>query len=326
MPSLFRRSCLFRRKTKDFFCPGLPPHKPVASIVAVSLLAALSCTRPQPDSRPKDPVHIEYRDGIARRVLVPAYPKRIISLAPNVTEVLYLLGAGPQICGVTRQCDWPDDVRNKPKIGDLLNPNHEVILAAQPDLVIASTAGNDQAAIQKLTDLGLPVFVTAPRSVGGIFSSVAQLGRITGHTAQGERLVSEMKGRLAEIDRRLSGVTPQRVFLVTWFEPLLAPGRNTFENDVLRLARAESISADIDEFYPRFSLEQVLLRDPDVILTVRHSGKPLPDLNQIAGWQKLRAVRNGRILVVGEVLQHPSPRFVEGVEELARKLYPERFQ
>jgi iron complex transport system substrate-binding protein len=304
----------------------MPRGKKLLWILTAGVLAVASCTHPKPGSIPEHPARIEYRDGIGRRVLVPPHPKRIISLAPNVTEVLYLLGAGPQICGVTRQCDWPDDARHKPQIGDLLNPNHEVILAARPDLVVASTAGNDRAAIQKLTELGLPVFVTAPRSVEGIFSSVVQLGRITGHLAQGERLVSDMKTRLAETARRLSGVTPQRVFLVTWFEPLLAPGKNTFENDVLRLARAESISADIDDFYPRFSLEQVLARDPDVILTVRHSGKPLPDLRRMAGWQKLRAVRNGRILVVGEVLQHPSPRFVEGVEELARKLYPERFR
>jgi iron complex transport system substrate-binding protein len=87
-----------------------------------------------------------------------------------------------------------------------------------------------------------------------------------------------------------------------------------------------SISAAIDEFYPRYSLEQVLMDDPDAILTVRHAGDPLPDLTRIAGWSRLRAVREGRVYVLSEVLQHPSPRFVEGVEELASKLYPERFR
>ena len=115
-------------------------------------------------------------------------------------------------------------------------------------------------------------------------------------------------------------------FFITWFDPLLAPGRKTFENDVLSLANIQSISASSDEFYPRYSLEQVVAQNPEVILTVAHPGNPLPDLRQMAGWRTLEAVRQGRIYILSEVLQHPSPRFVDGVEELASKVYPERFQ
>jgi iron complex transport system substrate-binding protein len=292
---------------------------------ALFLVLCSSCSDTR-KAAPQDASNlIEYTDGIGRRVLVPAAPGRIISLAPSVTELLYLLGAESQIAGVTQQCDWPARVREKPKIGDLLNPSYEVILAARPDLVIASTAGNDQAAVQRLAQLGLPVYVTAPRNVERIYQSVLEVGRITGHHSEADRLLTEMKERLAQVKRRLDGLPPTRAFMITWFDPLLAPGKNTFENDVLRLAGVESISADIDEFYPRFSLEQVLARNPDVILTVRHSGKALPDLKRAAGWREVRAVQNGRIYILGEVLQHPSPRFVEGVEELARKLHPERF-
>jgi ABC-type Fe3+-hydroxamate transport system substrate-binding protein len=116
---------------------------------------------------------ISYLDGIGRQVNLPRHPRRIISLAPNVTETIYLLGANDRLIGVTVQCDWPADAVNKPKIGDLLNPNYELILAARPDLVIASTAGNDRAAVLKLSDLGLPVFVTAPRSTEKIMESIA---------------------------------------------------------------------------------------------------------------------------------------------------------
>jgi iron complex transport system substrate-binding protein len=294
----------------------------------ISLLAVFStgCSRSRNVAPAGSSDLIEYTDGIGRRVPVPKSPKRIISLAPNVTELLYLLGAEAQVAGVTSQCDWPDQVREKPKIGDLLNPSYEVILSMKPDLIVASTAGNDQAAVLRLAQLGLPVYVTAPRTVEKIFHSVLDVGRITGHQTRADQLVAEMKDRLAEVRRRLAGLPPTRAFMITWFDPLLAPGKNTFENDVLRLAGVESISADIDEFYPRFSLEQVLARDPDVILTVRHSGKALPDLKHSGGWREVRAVREGRIDILGEVLQHPSPRFVEGVEELARKLHPERFQ
>ena len=237
-----------------------------------------------------------------------------------------MVGAWDRVIGVTSQCDWPEAVRLKPKTGDLLNPNYERILAAKPDLIIASTAGNDRAAILKLADLHLPVFVTAPRSVDGIFATVENIGRITDCASQAERVVSEAKGRLAQVKRRLSGLPPVRAFFITWFDPLLAPGRNTFETDILRQLDIVSITADINQFYPHCSVEQVLADDPDAIITVEHRGNPLPDLKRISGWQHLRAVREGRIYVLNEVFQHPSPRFVDAVEDLARRLHPERFQ
>ncbi len=267
-----------------------------------------------------------YTDGIGRQVTLAKHPERIISLAPSVTELIYLLGADGRLVGVTSQCDWPDSVRSKPRIGDLLNPNYEVILAAHPDLVIASTAGNDRAAVFKLADLGLPVYVTAPRNVQKIFETVEAVGRITDCAARGVAVVSRMKERLADIKRRLAGLPPVRAFFITWFDPLLTPGKETFETDLLRLAGVESISANVDQYYPRFSLEQVVARDPDVIITVNHEGSPLPDLRRLAGWQRLRAVRQGKIYVLNEVFQHPSPRFVDGVEEMARRLHPERFR
>jgi iron complex transport system substrate-binding protein len=265
-------------------------------------------------------------DMIGQRVVLPSYPQRIISLAPSVTEVLFMLGCGERVIGVTTQCDWPPlEVEKIQKIGSLLAPNYELVLASRPDLIIASTAGNDRAAIMKLADLGLPVFVTAPRTVEGIFQTTLEIGRITGRAAEAESLVGATRSRLEAIRSRLSGARPVRAFFVTWFDPLLAPGRKTFENDLLALANATSISATSDEFYPRYSLEQVLAQNPDVILTVKHSGKPVQDLRTIPGWAKLEAVRKGRVYFLSEVLQHPSPRFVEGIEELAHALYPERF-
>ena len=102
-----------------------------------------------------------------------------------------------------------------------------------------------------------------------------------------------MKERLDKVKLRIAGLPPVRAFFITWFDPLLAPGKNTFENDVLRLAGVISITADIPQYYPRYSLEQVLVKDPDVILTVEHKGNPIPDLRKIAGWQDLRAVQAG---------------------------------
>lgn len=300
--------------------------------VAYSLLVFASilesgCRNSGTPKNSQDPAgKIVYADGIGRQVRIFKHPLRIISLAPDVTETLYMLGAQDRLIGVTSQCDWPEAVKQKPIIGDLLNPNYEVILAKKPDLVIASTAGNDQAAVMKLSGLGLPVYVSAPRSVERIFQSVEAIGQITDCADQGRQLVAQMKERLNKVQMRIAGLPPVRAFFITWFDPLLTPGKNTFENDEVRLAGVISITADIPQFYPRYSLEQVLVQDPDAIITVEQKGDPLPNLKKTAGWKDLRAVKEGNVYILGEYLQHPSPLFVDGVEELAQKLHPERFR
>ncbi|MDR0842982.1 MAG: cobalamin-binding protein [Acidobacteriota bacterium] len=269
---------------------------------------------------------VVYTDGTGRSVRIPRHPKRIISLAPNVTENIYLLGAEDRLIGNTTHCNWPEAAKHKPKIGDLLNPNYELILEAEPDLVISSTAGNDRAAVMKLTGLGVPVYVTAPRSLDEIFQTVEEIGRIIDCEPEAERLVAEMHGRLDAVKRKIADLQPLRGLFITWFDPLLTPGRPTFENDALTFAGVHSITAVSEEFYPRYSLEQVLAQDPDVILTIEHTGDPLPDFRKTPGWRELRAVKAGRVYFLSEYLQHPSPLFVDGVEDLAKKLYPERFQ
>ncbi|MDI9613481.1 MAG: cobalamin-binding protein [Acidobacteriota bacterium] len=318
-----------------------PCHSPLpvrACIVAalLVLLAFAAGCAPRPADGPGEEgvgmttepgmERVEVTDGTGRRVSLPRRPRRIISLAPNVTETLFMLGAQDRLIGVTTLCTWPEAARALPKIGDLLNPNNEVILAARPDLVIGSTAGNDRGAITKLIGLGLPVYVDAPRSVEDIFRSVEEIGRITDCAGEGGLLAARMRERLDNVRRRIEGLPPVRAFFITWFNPLLAPGKNTFENDVLALAGVASISADIPQYYPRYSLEQVLVSDPDAILTIEHDGDPLPRFGRTPGWKELRAVREGRVYYLSEYLQHPSPLFVDGVEDLARQLYPERFR
>jgi iron complex transport system substrate-binding protein len=318
----FRHLLQFANNPKVFFL-AMPT---LAVLFLISVIGAAGTNQNSGTQPTSSAGKVVYTDGIGRQVSISKHPRRIISLAPDVTEILFMLGAQDRLIGVTTQCDWPEQVKQKPKIGDLLHPNYEVILAAKPDLVIASTAGNDQAAVMKLTGLGLPVYVSAPRTVENIFRSVEKLGRITDCADQGNKLVARMKDRLKKVKDRIAGLPPVRILFITWFDPLLAPGKNTFESDEVALAGCISITANIPEFYPRFSLEQVIVQDPDAIITVEHKGDPLPDLKKVAGWKDLRAVKNGKVYILGEYLQHPSPLFVDGVEELAQKLHPERFR
>jgi iron complex transport system substrate-binding protein len=298
-------------------------------IAIVLCLAGIGCSgkpSPTPEKASQSADYVQYTDGIGRQVRLPKHPEKIISLAPNITETLYLLGAQDRLIGNTIQCTWPEEAKHKPKIGELLNPNYEMILAAKPDLVIASTAGNDRNAIMKLAGLGVPVYVAAPRTVENIFQSVKDIAQITDCNERGLRLAAQMKERLDRIKLRIRGLPPVRAFFITWLDPLLAPGKNTFENDVLSLVGVVSITADIPQYYPRYSLEQLLVKRPDAIITVKQEGNPIPDFKKIAGWRDLRAVRNGKVYILSEYIQHPSPLFINGVEELAQKLYPERFK
>ena len=324
------------RKSDSYRSPSLPsrPRLAAALPALLAVILAAGCA-PRPAGGPGEQgtgkaeeagaERVEVTDGIGRRVLLPRRPRRIVSLAPNVTETLFMLGAGDRLIGVTTLCAWPEAARALPKIGDLLNPNYEVILAARPDLVIGSTAGNDRGAGMKLTGLGLPVYVVSPRSAEEIFRSVEEIGRITDRAAEGRLLAARMRARLDAVRRRIEGLPPGRAFFITWFDPPLAPGRNTFENAVLALAGVVSISAATPQSYPRYSLEPVLASAPDAILTIEHEGDPLPRFDRTPGWKELRAVREGRVYFLSEYLQHPSPLFVDGVEDLARQLYPERF-
>lgn len=325
----FHRPCLFVRKAGGFISASPSTVRlllSLAVIVAAGVCLA-GCTGPHTGGEMDagGAERIDYRDGLNRVVRLPRHPVRIISLAPSVTETLFMVGAADRLIGVTLQCDWPEEARSKPRIGELLNPNFEAVLAARPDLVIASTAGNDRAAVLKLAGLGVPVFVTAPRNVEGIFKAVLDIGAITGCAARAAELAGSMRSRLERVKRRLAGVPPTKALYITWFDPLLVPGKNTFESDLLALVGVQSITSGIDEFYPRYSLEQVILNDPDTIISVVHQVNPIPDLARTAGWQTLRAVQAGRIILLSDVIQHPSPRFVDGVEELARKLHPELF-
>lgn len=324
MPICFRRVRLQNK------IPKKPFELSLLSILMLVCLTGIRCSG-RSDSPNRNAAHVpedsvEYTDGIGRQVRIPRHPQRIISLAPNITETLYLLGAQDRLIGDTIQCTWPEDAKRKPKIGDLLNPNYEVILAAKPDLVIASTAGNDRNAVMKLAGLGAPVYVAAPRNVEKIFQSVHDIAQITDCSARGSQLIAQMSERLDRIKARIGGLPPVRAFFITWLDPLLAPGKNTFENDVLSLVGVISITADIPQYYPRYSLEQVIIKNPDVIITVKQEGNPIPDFRKIAGWRNLPAVQKGKVFILTEYLQHPSPLFLDGLEELSRKLYPERFQ
>lgn len=267
-------------------------------------------------------------DETGRRVGVPAQVERIVSLAPNVTEILYALGVDSRLVGVSNYCNYPPAAKTKPQVGQVINPSLEKIVALKPALVLATTAGNRRETVRALERLGVAVYGIDPRNIEGIFRSIQNISELLGVSEAGAKLEADLRTQLAAVAARIEGRPWPRVLFVLWLEPLMSVGRYTFIHDVLRRAGAESATADRAEDWPRLSLEEVIRRNPDY-LVLAHSPaleQQLADLRQRPAWQGLRALEKDHVILLDEAVLRPGPRIAEAVERLARALHPEAFE
>ncbi len=264
-------------------------------------------------------------DGLGVRVLVPATPRRIVSLAPSVTELLFALDLGDRVVGITDFCVPPPGAAPPVRVGGILNPSLEAIHELHPDLLIATTSGNDPALASQAAALGLPLYTVHADTVEEVLESAARLADALGEPERGTRLAEEIRLRLRAIEARLSGASPIRVLYVVWNDPLIVPGGSAFLTDALRRAGAEVVTADMAAAWPTFSLEAAIARAPEAILTSPHNPRLAEILARDPVWSGVPAVRDGRIHVVSAVLEQPGPGVIEGIEEVARILHPDRF-
>ncbi len=269
------------------------------------------------------PAQITETDDIGRTVRLPARPERIVSLAPAVTEMLFAIGAGDQVAGVTDYCTWPPEAARKPRIGGMINPSLEAIVGLRPDLVVLSMEGNLRDDFRKLEELRIPLLVTNPRSLHDIYSSIALLGKVTGHTENADSVVRTLQAREARV------VTPMRVrvepgvLLIVSLQPLMVAGSGTFLSELLRMAGGRNLAGSSPSTYPQYSREDVVREDPDVLFVLSDAGGAGSDPAAVyPEWKSLRAVRTGRVYRVdADLLSRPGPRAVEGLELLARLLH-----
>jgi len=267
-------------------------------------------------------------DGMGRRVEVPVAARRVVSLAPNITDILYALGAGDKIAGITRLTSIPAGSPAKPSVGEPLEPNLERIAALHPDLVFASRTINREETVESLQHLGIPVYVTYANSVAGMLASVRQVAGLIGMEPAGEKLTVRLEARLESLRARLAGRPVKRVLFVVWQNPLITTGEHTFIADALRWAGARSV-AQVGEDWPHISMEEVVhLQPDDLIFSAAASGASgdiAQSLQNRPGWRDLKAVREGRVVMVSDAINAPSPKLVDAIEELARKLHPAAF-
>ena len=269
------------------------------------------------------PITVHRSDG--RELTIPKAPQRIASLSPAATEVLYAVGAGPQIVATDLQSDFPAEAENTTKL-DAFQPNPEAIADVEADLIIV--AHNQDGIVEVLDRLGEKVlFLEMPDTIDGVTAQVWLLAGVSGHAEEGRRLVQEMKGRMmAVIDKVADVEEGPRVYHEldsTFFT--VAP--NSFVGDFYTLLKARNIAEGAPTAYPQLSQEEILDRDPEVIvLADADAGESSQTVKARPGWGVISAVKDDRIYVIDpDLVSRPGPRLVDGLEQLARFLYPEKF-
>ena len=266
-------------------------------------------------------------DEVGRKVLIPQEVDRVVSLAPNLTEIVFALGGSNHLAGDTDYCDYPPEAAQKPHVGGPVNPNLEEIVSLKPDVILA-TSMNRRETVNALDRIGLPVFVTDPHSVEEMIATVEHIGSALAMEKSAATVAGDLRDRLADLDRRLTGIAPRRVLFVVWTDPLISVGRGTFIADALRRAGGRSVVETKAE-WPHVSLEEIVRLQPEVLVFASaHAGSTQQDIDALRtrpGWRSLEAIQHGNIVVVSDAINRPAPRMVDAIEHLARALHPEAF-
>lgn len=268
-----------------------------------------------------------FLDDMGRSVEVRANPPRIVSLAPHITEILFDLDLGKRIVGVTRYSNYPEEAKTKERVGSYVKLNLEKIVSLSPDLVLATADGNPKAVVDRLADIGIPVYVVNAKKIGDIYGNIRSIGAVTGKGKEADAIAGELEERIGAVVDEVKGLASPRVFIQLGYSPLYTAGKNTFIDDLITLAGGLNIAGEEKIRYPVYSTEELLKREPQVIFSVLMGSEV--DIETDTFWKRwatLPAVRDGRIYYVDpDIVNRPSPRIAEGLEFLAHKLHPEAF-
>lgn len=305
----------------------------ILAITAAMLISLAGCASPAvqseqaPEQQTGQPAKtaIEITDFQGRAITLEKAPERIISLSPSNTEILFTLGAGDKVVGVTSYCDYPEEVKNIQKVGTFDGPNMELIKQAQPDVVLAGYI--QEEAVKAMEAMGITVIVTEAESFEAIYTSIDIIGKITGTEAKAAEIITGMKDKIAEIQTRNNDKEKKKVFYVVWTDPLTTAGSKTFINDVIKTAGGINVAEKVDG-WADYSAEQLMQDAPDMLIAALHStdkGMAKADLEKNQIFSKLQCVKAGKVYVMSDdnIISRPGPRIVQGIEEMQRALYGE---
>ncbi|PRR81620.1 ABC transporter substrate-binding protein [Clostridium vincentii] len=267
-----------------------------------------------------------FTDSKGDEIVIESEPKKIISIAPSVTELIYALGKGDELLGRTDYCDYPEEVADVESIGSLTDPNIEKIIELQPDIVIASTHFKDDVA-KKLQDLGIKIVVLKDsKSIDGSYESINKLGQMLNAQDKAEDVVDSSKKKIEEIKEKVEGAETPKAYYVVGFGKsgdFTATG-DTFISEMLSIAGAKNIAQDATGW--KYSLEKIIENDPEYIIISKKSGMK-DQFMTTDGYKELSAVKNDKVFEIDDdLVNRQGPRIADGVEALAKIIHPDLFK
>ena len=293
------------------------------SLLLTITLACGAISKSQSDG----PVTRTLTDDAGRRVSFPVKVDRVISLAPNLTEIVFAVGGGDRLVGRTSYCDFPPEAKSVAEVGDTLHPSLERIISLKPQVVLISTASQLEVFTQQLQNQNIAVFVTDPHDLEGVFRSIEQVGEILGKKEQAATLVQTLRGRTNAVEDAVKQKPAVRVFYQLSAEPLYTAGHDAFVTDLMRRAGAISVTAGIPGAWPKFSSESALAAKPDAIILPTGGSMGTGNSTVTEALRQSPAVLQGRVYKINDDhLVRPGPRAIDGLEEMARALHPDAFK
>jgi iron complex transport system substrate-binding protein len=294
-------------------------------IVLLSLLAACPSPTEEEASLP-----VEVTDQLGRLIQLDEVPQRIVSLAPSNTEILFALGLGDRVVGVTEYCDYPPEAEGKPSVGGFSTPNIEEVVALSPDLVLATSI--HEKSIPQLEDRGLTVFALNPKTLDEVLESITLVGEISGKDEEASTLVAEMRDRIEAVTDETANLPESQrltVFYVTWHDPLKTAGSGTRHDELIAKAGGINVAGELTG-YADISLEAVLEANPQVIIAGVGMGSgedlTLQFVNTEPRLENVDARINNRVYSIDvDLAGRPGPRIVDALEQFAEFIHPEVF-
>ncbi|MEH7155044.1 ABC transporter substrate-binding protein [Neobacillus drentensis] len=271
-------------------------------------------------------------DATDTKVIIEKKPEKIVSLIPSNTEIAFALGLDQEVVGVSDFDNYPEAATKKEKVGGQ-EINLEKIISLKPDLVLAhaSSAHNSEAGLQQLKDAGIAVLVVNDaQNFDQVYDSIKMIGKATGETAKADEMITGMKDKLAKIKAKAGEIKEKKKVLVevSPAPEIYTPGKNTFMDQMLSYINAENIAND-QEGWIKIDQEAMIKRNPDVIVTTYgyYVKNPVDQVLNRKGWETVNAVKNKQVVDVdSDRVTRSGPRIVEGVEDLAKAVYPEVFK
>ncbi|QIB26452.1 ABC transporter substrate-binding protein [Caloranaerobacter azorensis] len=270
---------------------------------------------------------LEVEDDFGNKVTIEKEPLRIVSLAPSHTEILFAIGLGNRVVGVTNYCNYPEEAKSKEKVGDFFNVNVEKIIELAPDLVIQYGQGKEEVN-KRLKEAGIKVLSYEPESIDDVINLIDELGKITNRQRAAKMTIVDMMAKRDFVLSVVSGKEKVKVFYELQAKPLMTAGPGSFIDELINLAGGENIAKDAKGKYPQFDLEQLIERNPDVYLTSKYGeNKTVDSIKSRDGYENINAIKNDRVYILDpDIISRPGPRIVDGLELIARKIHPEAFK